>query len=45
MLEIILFILLVIVLAAGSIICLAVLVSYLTQASYVDPLDESYEDD
>jgi hypothetical protein len=45
MLEIFLFILLVILLAAGLAFCLAIVVSYLTQASYVDPLDEGCDDD
>jgi hypothetical protein len=43
--EIVAVVLLVLVIAVVITLCLAVAVSYVTQASYVDPLNESCDDD
>lgn len=45
LIEIIAFVLLFIVIAVVIILCLAVAISYVTQASYVDPLNEGHDDD
>ena len=45
LIEIILLALLVIGIALVAILALSVVMSYLTQASYVDPLNEGFDDD
>ena len=45
LIETVAVVLLFIVIAVVIVMCLAVAVSYLTQASYVDPLNESCDDD
>jgi hypothetical protein len=45
LIEIVLAVLLVLLVAVVIVLCLAVVMSYLTQASYVDPIDEGYYDD
>jgi hypothetical protein len=45
MIQIIIFVLVGLGVAAFAILALTVVMSYLTQASYVDPIDEGYYDD
>ena len=45
MIQIIIFVLVGLGVVAFAILALTVVMSYLTQASYVDPIDEGYYDD
>jgi len=45
LIETVAVVLLVLIIAVVIVMCLSVAMSYLTQASYVDPLNESCDDD